>query len=177
MLKNVIIFSTTSIRLTLVTYFSSKMQRSGHFFDLFANFDFCGNIPQFQIVCFRICESKSHIYLNSNIIQFTRTGQNISPKIYGNAALHNEVAMPDYFLNGLDSSDDTHSATNLLFHADHDSSSFIFSKQIFFSQSAPKLQGFSQFAESRFPGITSIGIHPYHTIPHNTINQSTSPTA
>ena len=114
---------------------------SAHFFDLFANFDFCGNIPQFQIVCFRICESKSQIYLNSNIIQGVNTSvhmnsQNISPKIYGNAALHNEVAMPYYFLNGLDSSDDTHSATNLLFHADHDSSSFIFSIQIFFSRSA-----------------------------------------
>ena len=149
---------------------------SAHFFDLFANFDFCWNIPHFKIVCFRICESKSQIYLNSNIIQGVNTSvhmnsQNISPKIYGNAALHNEVAMPYYFLNGLDSSDDTHSATNLLFHADHDSSSFIFSIQIFFSQSAAqsKITGVQPVCRvkdpwnhfKRHPSI------PYHTTPHH----------
>ena len=79
--------------------------------------------------------------------------------------------MPYYFLNGLDSSDDTHSATNLLFHADHDSSSFIFSIQIFFSQST---------AQSKITGVQPVcwvkdpwnhfNRHPsipYHTTPHH----------
>ena len=55
-------------------------------------------------------------------------------------------AWPNSIL-GFDSSDDTHYASNLLFHVDCDPSSFIFSIQIYFS----KLPAQSKIQVPRFP--------------------------